>query len=113
MSDGKSKLVYSTAHAVPRKAKPLHKDLPSSLRPALQRITVRLDRKGRGGKSVTIVEGLQMPQKERESFLTQLKTRFGTGGAVKESGFEIQGDQRDALMATLTDLGYRPKRSGG
>jgi translation initiation factor 1 len=113
MSDGKSKLVYSTAQAVPRKAKPLHKDLPSSLRPAQQRITVRLDRKNRGGKSVTVVEGLQMPQKERESLLKQLKTRLGTGGTVKESGLEIQGDRRDALMTALADLGYKPKRSGG
>jgi translation initiation factor 1 len=113
MLGGNSKLVYSTTHSVPRKEKPLHKDLPSNLRAARQKVTVRLDRKSRSGKSVTVVEGLQMPQKERESLLKQLKTRFGTGGTVKDTGFEIQGDHRDTVMAVLADMGCRPKRSGG
>jgi translation initiation factor 1 len=101
MSDENSKLVYSTEQAIPRlprhlrndekaKNKPVEKVLPTSLRPSQQKATVRLDRKGRGGKSVTVIEGLRMPQKEREALLKQLKAKLGTGGTVKGTCLEIQ-----------------------
>ena len=74
---------------------------------------MRLDRKGRGGKSVTVIEGLQLPVEESEKLLKQLKARFGTGGAVKNGALEIQGDHRDGIMVELGKAGYRPKRVGG
>jgi translation initiation factor 1 len=77
------------------------------------RVIVRLDRKGRGGKSVTIIDGLQISAKESEKLLKQLKTKLGTGGTVKDGSLEIQGDHCDRVMAELTGIGYRPKRSGG
>ncbi len=113
MSELNSKLVYSTGQAMPQKGKPPQKEGGSAEPSGRQRVAVRLDRKGRGGKTVTVVEGLRMKQQERESLLAQLKTRFGTGGTIRDSGFEIQGDHRDAIMHVLTDMGYRPKRSGG
>ncbi|HAK88971.1 MAG TPA: translation initiation factor [Nitrospiraceae bacterium] len=118
MPDENSKLVYSTEKAVPRiiaakNRKPSEKALQASVRPAQQRVIVRLDRKDRGGKSVTVIEGIRMLQKEREELLKQLKARLGTGGTVKDTSLEIQGDHRDALMAALEKMGYRPKRSGG
>ncbi len=113
MSDDKPELVYSTDRAVPRKEKRAAHDIQPGVHPSRQRVSVRLDRKGRGGKSVTVIEGLQMPQKEREALLKQLKTRFGTGGTVTGTGFEIQGDRRDPVMEALKKIGYSPKRSGG
>lgn len=113
MPDEKSKLVYSTEQANPRKENPVEKNLQAGLRPARQKVTVRLDRKGRGGKSVTVIEGLQMPQKESEALLKQLKARLGTGGTVKDTSLEIQGDHRDAIIIVLEKMGYTPKRSGG
>jgi len=113
MPGEKSKLVYSTDQAVPRKEKHVEKALHASVRPAEQKVTVRLDRKSRGGKSVTVIEGLRMPGKEREVLLKQLKVKLGTGGTVKDDTLEIQGDHRDILMAALEKMGYRPKRSGG
>ena len=74
---------------------------------------MRLDRKGRGGKSVTVIEGLQLPAGDSERLLKRLKTKFGTGGAVKNSALEIQGDHCDGIMAELGKIGYRPKRVGG
>jgi translation initiation factor 1 len=123
MADENSRLVYSTEQAIPRlprsfrnnekaKNKPVEKVLHTSLRPSQQKATVRLDRKGRGGKSVTVIEGLQIPQKEREALLKQLKSKLGTGGTVKDTCLEIQGDHCDALMAALEKLGYPTKRSG-
>jgi translation initiation factor 1 len=113
MPDEKSKLVYSTDKAIPRKEKPVEKALQASVCPAQQKVTVRLERKGRGGKSVTVIEGLQMSRKKNEALLKQLKERLGTGGTVKENALEIQGDHRDALMAALEKMGYRPRLSGG
>jgi translation initiation factor 1 len=113
MPEGKSKLVYSTDRVVPRKERPDEQDVQTGIPPSQQRATIRLDRKGRGGKSVTVVEGLVMPQKGRETLLRQLKTRFGTGGTVTAAGFEIQGDHRDAIIEALKKIGYSPKRSGG
>ena len=113
MPDEKSKLVYSTEKTVPRKEKLAEKAPNEGARPVLQKVTVRLDRKARGGKSVTVIEGLRLGQRESEDLLKQLKARLGTGGTVKDGALEIQGDHRDALMASLEKMGYRPKRSGG
>ena len=113
MTEEKSKLVYSTEKAVPRKEKPAEKIPNKELRPVLQRVIVRLDRKARGGKSVTVIEGLSMAQKDMEALLKKLKAGLGTGGTLKNDCLEIQGDHREALMLTLQKMGYRPKRSGG
>jgi translation initiation factor 1 len=113
MRDEKSKLVYSTDRVIQLKKKPVENALQASVCPMQQKVTVRLERKGRGGKSVTIIDGLQMRQKEREALLKQLKTKLGTGGTVKDASLEIQGDHRDALMAELGKMGYTAKRSGG
>ena len=113
MPDEKSKLVYSSDRVIQLKKKPVENALQASVRPMQQKVTVRLERKGRGGKSVTVIDGLQMRQKEREALLKQLKTRLGTGGTVKDTSLEIQGDHRNALMAELGKMGYTAKRSGG
>ena len=109
----KSKLVYSTDKLVSRKEGTVVNSVNPMLNPAHQKIIVRLDRKGRGGKSVTVVEGLQISKKNREALLKELKTGLGAGGTVKDMSLEIQGDHCDALIAALTKMGYRPKRSGG
>jgi translation initiation factor 1 len=113
MPDEKSKLVYSTDRVIQLKKKPVENALQASVLSMHQKVTVRLERKGRGGKSVTVIDGLQMRQKEREALLKQLKTKLGTGGTVKDTSLEIQGDHRDALMAELGKMGYTAKRSGG
>jgi translation initiation factor 1 len=113
MSNENTKLVYSTDQSIPRKEKPARKNIHPALPPAEQKVTVRHDRKRRVGKSVTVVEGMQMPQKEMKALLKQLKAGLGTGGAVKDTSIEIQGEHCDALMAALEKMGYRPKRSGG
>jgi len=113
MTDSNSRLVYSTEEVIPRKGKPADRSAPAPADPAKCRAIVRLDRKGRGGKTVTVIEGLQLPAEDSEKLLKQLKTKFGTGGAVKNGALEIQGDHRDGIMAELGKVGYRPKRLGG
>ena len=119
MTEEKAKLVYSTDKPVSRKERRGEDNVKPALQPSRQKssasrkVIVRLDRKRRGGKSVTVIEGLRIPEKEREALLKQLKTGLGSGGTLRDESIEIQGDHCDALISALTKLGYRPKRSGG
>jgi translation initiation factor 1 len=113
MSAGNTRLVYSTEKAIPRRKIPDEKGLPADQCTCQQKVIVRLDRKGRGGKSVTVIEGLHLPEQKKEVLLKQLKADLGTGGTVKDRVLEIQGDHCGTIMAVLEKLGFRPKRSGG
>lgn len=113
MTDDGSKLVYSTDRAIPQKEKVPEEHPQRSSRPPRKTVTVRLDRKGRAGKSVTVIEGLPLSRNDREALLKQLKLRLGTGGTSTDTSIEIQGDHIDALTALLQSMGHRPKRSGG
>ncbi len=112
MPEEKSRLVYSTDNILPNKEKPAGKTPQARGSLSQQKVYVRLDRKGRGGKSVTLIEGIQMPGKDREALLKQLKASLGTGGALKNDVIEIQGDHCDAIIAMLQSMGYKPKRAG-
>ena len=101
MSTGNTRLVYSTERAISRDETLSEKNIPSDLRASQQKVLVRLDRKGRGGKSVTVIEGLQMPQKEREALLKQLKAKLGTGGTVEDTCLEIQQAAEKSPSAAL------------
>ncbi len=68
---------------------------------------------GRGGKGVSVITGLTLPQPQLEELARQLKKRCGCGGTVRNGVIEIQGDHRDLLVAELTRLGWPAKRSGG
>lgn len=113
MPQDNSKLVYSTDSLVQGKEKAAVKVPDEKISPGQQKVRVRLDRKHRGGKSVTVIEGLRMPDAELKNLLKQLKAGLGTGGAIKDALPEIQGDRRDAVIALLENMGYKPKRSGG
>jgi translation initiation factor 1 len=76
---------------------------------------VRVSRatKGRAGKGVTIISGLQLGATELAALATELKRRCGCGGTVRDGVIEIQGEHRDTLVAELTRRGYKAKRAGG
>lgn len=75
-----------------------------------QPVRVRLERKGRKGKTVSIVTGVKSPDVGRRALLKHLKGKLGCGGAVKGAEIEIQGDQRERLVALLNELGYRARQ---
>jgi translation initiation factor 1 len=80
---------------------------------AKQTARVALDRKGRGGKSVTVVSGLRHDPATLEALLKRLKQQCGAGGALKDGTIEIQGDQRERVATALAAMGYGVKRAGG
>lgn len=81
--------------------------------PRQQQVRVGLARKGRGGKTVSLITGVIAAPAELEKLCKLLKNRLGAGGAVKEQTIEIQGDQRDKIVAILLELGYQAKKAGG
>ncbi|MDA8087161.1 MAG: translation initiation factor, partial [Nitrospiraceae bacterium] len=108
MPEEKSKLVYSTDRAVPRDKGPAEKP-PQTVAPAAQqKVTVRLERKGRGGKTVPVGDGLRLRRGKAGELLRQLKTKLGAGGALKDASIEIQGDHREAVISALKGMGFPP-----
>ena len=68
---------------------------------------------GRRGKGVTTVFDLPLSEAELQELAAKLKQRCGTGGTVKGGRIEIQGDNRDRVVAELERLGFKTKRAGG
>ena len=62
---------------------------------------LRMEKKGRGGKTVTVVDGLPRNAAFLKDLCQELKRACGTGGAVLEDGVELQGDLRERLRELL------------
>ncbi len=84
-----------------------------NLAPNQQTIRIQASRKGRKGKTVTIISGFQTDSETLTGLLKQLKAQCGTGGTVKDAELEIQGDHAQKLLEILMKLGYKAKISGG
>ena len=69
--------------------------------PSIPRAVVRLERSGRGGKEVTVIEHLAVPPMEREKWLKALKAALGCGGVVEGDAIVLQGDHRARLPKIL------------
>ena len=74
---------------------------------------VRLERQGRGGKVVTVVENLPGHPARIEEVAKTLKSRCGAGGTVKGRVLEVQGDHRDRVVEVLASIGIPAKKAGG
>lgn len=79
----------------------------ASSKSGIPRAVVRLERSGRGGKEVTIVEHLDIGSSEREAWLKSLKAALGCGGKIEGGSLMFQGDQRDRLARLLAERGVR------
>lgn len=83
---------------------------PETLPAKEQKLTVAIEKKGRGGKQVTVVDGFVGKSDDLEDLGKTLKTKCGVGGSVKDGQILIQGDQREKVTNILTALGYKAKR---
>ena len=77
--------------------------------PARIEANLRFESKGRGGKSVTVIDGLPRNEAFLDELLRSLKRTLGTGGTVRETALELQGDRRQALRALLAARGFAVK----
>jgi translation initiation factor 1 len=71
------------------------------------RAVVRLERAGRRGKEVTVVEHLELSVAEREAWLKDLKSALGCGGALEEEALVLQGDLRERAAKWLEKRGVK------
>lgn len=104
----RDKIVYSTG---------VGRIAPAREKPGVPRgdgvVRVRRETGGRGGKTVTVIYGVPLPEAKLKNLAGELKRLCGTGGTLKEGTIEIQGDHRDRIVAALEQRGYTVKLAGG
>ena len=86
--------------------------LEATLSPEEQNLLVRIERKGRGGKVVTIVEGFVGSVDDLKELAKMLKNKCGVGGSQKDGEIIIQGDVKDKIYNILLENKYNTKKSG-
>lgn len=118
MSDrGKGRLVYSTGMGSicpgcgwpERDCKCSSQRAPAASVPDRVVAKLRMEKKGRGGKTVTVVYDLPRNAAFLKELCQELKRTCGTGGAVDEGAIELQGDLRDRVRELLMKKGFLVK----
>lgn len=72
-----------------------------------EKLSVAMERKGRGGKTATIIFGFTSADEEVAEVATRLKQRLGTGGSSRGGEILLQGDVRDKVKPLLKEMGYK------
>jgi len=112
MINKNSKLVYSTDPNV-KSGSGEQESAGLQKSPKTQTVRILLDRKGRRGKSVTVIEGFSVNPQHLSDIARDLKQFLGTGGTAKQGKIEIQGDFRNKISEKLNKMGYKTKLVGG
>lgn len=76
---------------------------------AAGRPVARLRLEKRVGKPVTVIAAEGVAEPDLKALARELKTRCGTGGTVKGTEVELQGDHRDPVRPLLEGRGWRVK----
>ena len=87
---------------------------PETLVPSQQKLYVSIDRKQRGGKEVTLVEGFVGNEEDLKELGKMLKTKCGVGGSAKDGEILVQGSFKQKVFDCLLAAGYsQTKQKGG
>ncbi len=106
MNDWKDRLgvVYSTSADFDYQTNEAEE--PETLAPAAQVLRVRIEKKGRGGKTATLVSGFVGTSADLADLGRTLKSKCGVGGSVKDGEILVQGDFRERVISLLRAMGY-------
>jgi translation initiation factor 1 len=107
--DRNTRMVYSTNQDLDFEEK---QDAMETLLPEKQNLIIRLDKKQRRGKQVTLINGFAGNDDDLKKLGKMLKSKCGVGGSAKNGEIIIQGDFREKIEQLLTGLGYRCKIAG-
>jgi predicted translation initiation factor SUI1 len=110
-----ARILGSGARQESQRTKASLPERPAAKEAAGKPVIVKVGREtaGRRGKGVTTVFDVPLDEDGLRELAAALKQRCGTGGTVKDGRIEIQGDQRERIVAELEELGYKVKRVGG
>ncbi len=100
-------IVYSTNPDYKYSAQP-HQG--ATIAPQAQDLKIYLDKKNRGGKTVTIISGFVGKEEAIEKLGRELKSKCGVGGSIKDGEIIIQGDHRDRVLNLLMKEGYKARK---
>jgi translation initiation factor 1 len=80
-----------------------------------ERLEIRREKTGRGGKTVTTVRGIPpgLGKEKKEKLLKRMKNTLGTGGTWSGLDMELQGDRRAEVLEWMKAMGFRPVLAGG
>lgn len=75
-------------------------------------LKMRLEKNGRGGKTVTVHFELPNNEVYFSDLTKQLKNHLGTGGTFKNRRIEVQGDHKVRIKAFLEKMGFKVQQAG-
>lgn len=87
-------------------AAPAAEDAPAKEKKK-EKLSMTMEKKGRGGKTATIIFGFEGTDEEVAAVATRLKQRLGIGGSSRGGEILLQGDVREKARPILKELGYR------
>ena len=70
---------------------------------------VLIEKKGRGGKTATIIEGFEIADEEIDGIARTLRKKLGTGGSSRGGEILIQGDRKTDVIRLLKEMGLKVK----
>jgi len=70
---------------------------------------LRIEKSGRGGKTVTVIDGLPRNTDFVAALAKELKKAVGAGGTSREGAVELQGDRREVVRERLAKKGWTVK----
>ena len=109
-------------NGLPNVPSPCSKLLPAKHKPKAkeklgqgERLEIRREKSGRGGKTVTTIQGFPsyLGENKKTKTLKTLKTSLGTGGYWNQNTMELQGDRRSEVYQWLEESGFSPVLAGG
>jgi translation initiation factor 1 len=107
-TDGAHKNLCKVCESSPCKCKKV-----KSVNPSETTLKIRLEKNGRGGKSVSVIFELPHNPDYFADIAKKLKAQCGAGGTYKDDQIEIQGDHREKIKNFLEKIGFKVKLAGG